>query len=373
MKRYGNLFHKIVDLENLESAILNAAKGKCSEEKDRDGTIRHTVRNHREYAAQLHGLLVSGDYSCAEYTTFPKRERGKDRVIYVLPFYPDRIVQHAILQVLEPIWKSTLISHTFQSIQGRGVHLCLKHVKRAVHVEGMNYCLQLDVKQFYPSINNDQLKLTVRRKIKCPLTLELIDNIIDGMQGVPIGNYLSQYLANVFLSDLDHKIKEVLRVKHYYRYCDDLILLHTDKLALRRYLTFIRRELKLIDLELKGNFQIYEINNVRGVNCFGYVVHPSTVRLRRSIAQDFRDSLKRHRQRGTFNEDMVTSYFGWFYHCDGAALWESITRDMWPDGSPQQQLLDRYRDVLHSLRAKRTKTTTNAITAGQPANQLAST
>lgn len=353
MKRYGNLFHQIVDHDNIVDAIRNAAKGKCNDEKDREGLIRHVIKNSEEYAARLHNLLVSGEYVCSEYKTFPKRERGKDRIIYVLPFYPDRIVQHAILQVLEPIWKSTLIAHTFQSIQGRGVHLCLKHVKKAVHQDGMRYCLQVDVRKFYPSINNEELKRTVRKKVKCKLTLALIDEIIDGMEGVPIGNYLSQYLANVFLSDLDHKIKEVLRVKYYYRYCDDLILLSNDKEDLRSWLKFIETELNFLGLELKDNYQIYEINEVRGVNCFGYVVHPTSVKLRRSIAQDFRNALRGNRLKGFFNEDMVTSYFGWFYHCDGAALWESITKNLWPPGSQEQQLLDRYRDALHSLRAKR--------------------
>lgn len=357
MKRYGNLFPSIVDHANIVTAIRNAAKGKCNDEKDREGIIRHVLKNSEEYATRLHSLLVSGEYVCSEYKTFPKRERGKDRIIHVLPFYPDRILQHAILQILEPIWKSTLISHTFQSIEGRGVHLCLKHVKKAVHQDGMRYCLQIDVRKFYPSINNDELKRTVRKKIKCKLTLDLIDKIIDGMEGVPIGNYLSQYLANVFLSDLDHKIKEVIRIKYYYRYCDDLILLSNDKAELHDCLRFIEAELNLIGLELKGNYQIYEINDVRGVNCFGYTVHPDKVKLRRSIAQDFRNSLRESRLKGFFSEDMITSYFGWFYHCDGAALWDSITRGLWPPSSHQQQFLNRCRYVLETIRTERSGST----------------
>ena len=366
MKRYGDLFHLIVDEENLENAIYNAASGKCSLEKPIEETTKEiydVLLEPKLHVQRLKELLTSKTFKCSPYEVFTKNDKGKLREIYKLPFFPDRVIQHAILQVIEPIWKKTLISHTFQSIQGRGVHLCLKHVVKAVQVDGMNYCLQLDVRKFYPSINNFILKEVVRRKLKCPDTIHLIDTIIDGMEGVPIGNYISQYLANLYLSELDHKIKEVLKLKYYYRYCDDLIILSNSKQELWEAFDFIRVELTKILLDVKGNYQLYEINKVRGVNCFGYLVHPDSVRIRTSIATNFSRSLRDMRKKGFFNPDSVSSYFGWFKHCDGAALWKSITKDLWPVGSPEQEFLNSLGAKLYEIRDQRRRATRNSKTA----------
>lgn len=99
----------------------------------------------------------------------------------------------------------------------------LKVDKALKDVENTRYCLKIDVKKFYPSIDHDVLKQIVRRKIKCPDTLALLDQIIDSAAGVPIGNYLSQYFANLFLAYFDHWIKEEVGVKYYFRYADDMV------------------------------------------------------------------------------------------------------------------------------------------------------
>lgn len=304
MKRYGNLYHKIVDIENLKLAHKNARKGKVKYKE-----VIEVDNNIDFYIDQLHEILTNGTYRCSEYKRFIKKDSGKEREIFKVPYFPDRIVQHAILQVIEPIWKKTLIVDTFQAIKGRGVHKCKRKVEYAVQVLGNKYCLQMDVKKFYPSISNKVLKETVRRKIKCKSTLMLLDSIIEGHEGVPIGNYISQYFGNLVLSDIDHYCKEVLKTKHYFRYCDDILVISNDKEHLHQVRKEITRLLNNKGLEVKENYQVYKISKKRGVDCFGFNVHNKTTRLRKSIAKSFGEAVSKPDA-----DTKIPAYYGWIKH-----------------------------------------------------------
>lgn len=143
---------------------------------------------------------------------------AKERLIHKLPYYPDRIVHHAIMNVVEPIWVGRMTADTYANIKGRGIHKCAEKLKHTLYVDpkGTFYCLQLDIKKYYPSIDHEIMKAEVRLTIKDERLLALIDEIIDSCEGLPIGNYLSQYLANLYLSRFDHRIKEVHHVRHYF-------------------------------------------------------------------------------------------------------------------------------------------------------------
>lgn len=104
------------------------------------------------------------------------------------------------------------------------------------------------------------MKEIVRRKIKDPKLLRLIDKIIDSSPGLPIGNYLSQYLANLYLSPLDHFCKEALGIKYYFRYCDDIVILHASKDALHSIRKIIDSYLYFLKLEIKDNWQVFPVD-----------------------------------------------------------------------------------------------------------------
>lgn len=146
----------------------------------------------------------------------------------------------------------------------------LKVDKALKDVENTRYCLKIDVKKFYPSIDHDVLKQIVRRKIKCPDTLALLDQIIDSAAGVPIGNYLSQYFANLFLAYFDHWIKEEVGVKYYFRYADDMVFLHKDKAFLHDLLTQIDAYLRdNLHLTIKANYQVFPIAKIAAISTGG--------------------------------------------------------------------------------------------------------
>ena len=318
MKRYGNLYSQITCKENLKLAIQNGAKGKRKYPE-----VIEVMKDIDGYVDKLYDLLINEEYYCSKYITFLKKDKGKLREIFKLPFFPDRVIQHAIMQITEPFWKKSLISQTYQAIKGRGVHSCMKKVKYAVQTAQMPYCLQIDVKKFYPSINNNILKKVIRAKIKCKQTLELIDRIINGSIGVPIGNYISQFFGNLYLSAMDHMMKSVYRVKYYFRYCDDIIILHWSKNQLRLYLWYMRDWLRKVKLAVKEDHQIYQINKDRGVNCLGFVIFADKVKLRRRIANNFIKCLNTMLSRRLFCPNAISSYFGWFKHSDSLGLWKA--------------------------------------------------
>src|SRR5688572_13793623 len=188
MKRVSNLFEKIVNVENLRLADMKASRGKSRQ----IGVIQHRV-NQGNNIERLHHTLVNKTFSTSKYCVFEIRE-PKERKIHRLPYYPDRIVHHAILNVLEPVFVRMFTADTYSCIKGRGVHRASYKLRKVLNSD--SYCLKLDIQKFYESVDHKILKGLLRRKFKDGDLLWLLDDIIDSTNGLPIGNYLSQFLAN---------------------------------------------------------------------------------------------------------------------------------------------------------------------------------
>lgn len=237
MKRIGNIFDNVISLENLRLADEKARKGKLHSY----GVQMHD-KNRDANLIALHESLKNGTFKTSKYHIF-KIYEPKEREIFRLPYYPDRILHHAVMNILEPIWVSVFNKDTYSCIKNRGIHACAKDVKRTLKhdPDGTRYCLKIDVRKFYPSIDHEILKQVVRRKIKDSRLLALLDEIIDSVpNGVPIGNYLSQYFANLYLAYFDHWLKEARGVKYYWRYADDIVILAPNKETLHFLLHEIR-------------------------------------------------------------------------------------------------------------------------------------
>lgn len=306
MKRFGDLYDKIVSVENLTLAEKKARKGK-SHKYD----VRKFDENSQDNLINLHHILLNGDYNTSKYKVF-KLFDGKEREIFKLPYYPDRIVHHAILNVLEPIFVSNFTSDTYSCIKGRGIHKALNNVTTALKQESETmHCLKLDIQKFYPNVNHEVLKVLLRRKFKDTRLLVLLDEIIDSADGLPIGNYLSQFLANFYLSGFDHWLKEELRIKFYFRYCDDLVILAKTKEELHELLKKIRTYLyDNLKLKLKENYQVFPIKS-RGLNFVGYKSYHTHILIRPSIKDRFIKMVK-------YNDNIESraSYNGWLTHAN---------------------------------------------------------
>lgn len=334
MKRHGNLYERICSPDNLRLAAINAAHGKRSrdEVKNFEAALEQNLR-------QLQEELQGKTYKTSAYEVFVKYE-PKRREIYKLPF-KDRVVQWAVMQVLEPIWTPQFTADTHACIKGRGIHSLLKKLRSDLKAdpEGTRYCLKIDVRKFYPSIDHDRLKAVVRRKIKDPDVLWLLDGIIDSADGVPIGNYISQYFANLFLSELDHLLKEDAGVRYYYRYADDMVVLSDDKKYLSGLLIYINDYLQNDRLlSLKSNYQIFPVES-RGIDFVGYVTFHTHCLARKRNKQGLCREVARLRRAGLKDEDIrlrVASRLGFMVHCDSKNLINILGMKKFSDIKPKQ-------------------------------------
>lgn len=323
MKRIGNLYTKIYDLDNLYLAYSKAKTGKSKSkgviqfESDLDNNI---LRIQKE--------LIEQTYITSEYNVFTIRD-PKERTIYSLPFR-DRVVQHAIMNIIESLWTSVFISHSYSSIKGKGIHGAWKHIRRDMkNRKQTQYCLKMDITKFYPSINHHIMKQIIRKKIKDEKLLHLLDGIIDSAPGMPIGNYLSQFLANLYLSYFDHWLKEVKRVKYYYRYADDLIILGDSKQNLHLLRIDIQSYLSAnLKLKLKPNYQVFPAVS-RGIDFIGYVFFHTHTMLRKRIKKNFCRCVAKLNRKVLTAKDYrikICSWLGWCKYCNSKNLIKTIIK-----------------------------------------------
>ena len=320
MKRKGFIFEQLCSMENLLLAAHNASKGK----RKRDEVIKFEA-NLADNLRQLQEELQARTYTTSQYSVFIKYE-PKRREIYKLP-YRDRVVQWAIMQVLEPIWVPTFTADTYACIKGRGIHSLLQKIRKDLRKDkaGTQYCLKLDVRKFYPSIDHDTLKMVIRKKIKDPDVLWLLDDIIDSADGVPIGNYISQFFANLYLSELDH--------------ADDIVVLSDSKQYLSGVLVFINDYLnneRLLDI--KRNYQIFPVD-ARGIDFVGYVIYRTHCLARKRNKKALCRVVAKLRKKGLTNEDIrlrVASRLGFMVHCNSKHLINILGMKKFSDIKPKQ-------------------------------------
>ncbi len=325
MKRYSDLFDKIVSLDNLYLADKKARRNK----QHRPEVVKFD-KNRDQLLLELQSKLINGAYRTSEYYIY-KIYEPKEREIFKLPYYPDRIVHHAIMNIMEPIWVSCFIKGTYSCIKKRGIHKALKDVKEALRDKAnTEYCLKLDIRKFYPSIDHDILKQVVRKKIKDKRLLSLLDEIIDSADGVPIGNYLSQFFANLYLTYLDHWIKEEKRIKYYFRYADDIVILHSDKNYLRQLFKELTEYIETkLNIKFKDNWQIFKVDD-RGIDFVGYRTFHTHTLLRTGIKKNFCKKVSKLNKKQYLTKEQyrqkICSYIGWIKYCNGRNLLNKMTK-----------------------------------------------
>jgi retron-type reverse transcriptase len=308
MKRVGNIYEKIISVENLKLADTMARRGK----RNTRSVLWHN-KNRDSNIMALHEVLKNNEFKTSPYHIF-KVYKPKEREIYSVPYYPDRIVHWAIMLQLEPIWTKIFTRDTYSCIKGRGMHGVARKLAKDIKHDDTNYCLKLDIRKFYPSIDQDILMVLIQKKIKCKQTLNLLSEIIHSIpRGLPIGNYISQFAANLYLAYFDHWAKEQLRAKYYYRYCDDIVILSESKEELHQWFLRIKDYMKqTLQLTIKCNYQIFPIS--RGIDFVGYVFFKNHIRLRKSIKKSMMQKYSRliHNEvSGLEFKKGMASFWGW--------------------------------------------------------------
>ncbi|MDX2032602.1 MAG: RNA-directed DNA polymerase, partial [Blastocatellia bacterium] len=338
MKRHGDLWPRITNFGNLLSAARKARRGKRSQRN-----VLAFDYNLENYLIELQDALLAQTYQPGSYTTFTIVE-PKKRMISAAP-YGDRVVHHALCNVIAPIFERTFTGDSFANRKGFGSHRALGRFKG--YARRYRYVLQCDVRKYFPSIDHEILKTTIRRKIKCPRTLWLIDTIIDASnvqeevvhffpgddlftpyerrRGLPIGNLTSQFFANLYLNGFDHFIREGLRAPAYVRYVDDFALFSDD----REYLREARRaiEARLAELRLRIHPVKSQLFETRcGASFLGFRVLPDRVRVRAENLQRARRRLRLYqaqfRTGGMSLDELTQCLRSWIAHLAHGDTWQ---------------------------------------------------
>lgn len=286
MKTAKNLFDQILHWDNLLLAANRARKGK----KYQSNVARFDFHLERELLRLQHELATK-TYRPGSYRAFLITD-PKERLISAAP-YRDRVVHHALCNVIEPVFEKTFIHDSYANRKGKGTH---RAIERYQHYARQYPCvLKCDIRKFFPSIDHAILKQEIRWKIACPDTFWLCELIIDNSnpqeehlvyfpgddlfaptgrrRGLPIGNLTSQFWANVYLNRFDHFVKEELQAPGYVRYVDDFVLFAADKTQLHDWKAQIAA--RLAGLRLLPHPDKTQVHGVRnGVPFLGFRVFP---------------------------------------------------------------------------------------------------
>jgi RNA-directed DNA polymerase len=332
-KTFRNLYPQICAFENLYWAHRQARKGGKRQRPE----VAEFEHNLGENLLRLREELVAQVYRPGPYRHFVVVER-KERKISAAP-YRDRVVHHALMNVVQPIFEARFIHDSYACRRGKGTHRALDRAQQ--FARRCPYVLQCDVREFFPSIDHAILLALLARHVACRPTLGLIDRLLDSGAGVladrytpvyfpgddlfaatrprglPIGNLTSQHWANVYLHPLDLFVKQELGCRCYVRYCDDFTLFAADKATLHHWRGEVIGFLQTLRLTLhEERAQVFRAKN--GINFLGWRLFPHYRRLRR---ENVRHAVRRLRQQqaayacGALGLDELTaSVRAWLAH-----------------------------------------------------------
>ena len=274
MKRHGNLFGHFASFTNLLAAARKARRGTSHKRETQSFTFQLEPQLFR-----LQEELCNGSYRPQPYRYF-RIQDPKERIISVAAFR-DRVVHHALVNVLEPLYERCFIFDSYATRKGKGTHLAIARAQRFLRHAGWFW--KTDVDKYFDSIRHDRLLALLEHKVKDPRLLEVATHIIQNSaiqgQGLPIGNLTSQFFANVYLNGFDHFVQQTLGPAHYLRYMDDFVFFHPDKTVLKAMrqpaISYLHDEL---GLRLKASATF--LNNAgNGLTFLGRRIFPGVVRL----------------------------------------------------------------------------------------------
>lgn len=324
MKSYSNLYEVFISEENIQAAIVNGIKGKmkrkdvkwiASHPDEFVEEIREYANNFRPYPNHTPKVITDG---C----------KNKKREI-IVPEIHEHIVHHMAVNAMKPMFLRGMYDHTYSSIPDRGIHKCSKRVRKWIKdIKHTKYCLKLDIKKFFNSIDHDILMERLRWYIKDKKFLRILEQIIcnKDIEGLPLGFYTSHWLANWLLQPLDHYIKEVLHIKYYVRYMDDMVLFAKGKEILHRAFDAIKEMLGDLKLKIKKDWQIFRMDYIengkhkgRALDFCGFKFYRDRIQLRKSLLKRFkRKANKIHKKKKCTIHDahQLMAYLGYIDWAD---------------------------------------------------------
>lgn len=339
MKTYKNLYPQIYDWANLERAYYKARRG-----KRRSPDVAAFEYNWEGNLLGLQRDLVGQVYQPGPYHSFFIHE-PKRRLISAAPFL-DRVVHHALCNVIEPLFERRFIHDSYANRVGKGTHRALDRC--TYYARRYRYVLQCDVRQHFPAIDHAILRDILAHSIRCAGTMQLIDQILNSgvgvlsevyemvwfpgddllaaarPRGLPIGNLTSQFWSNCYLDPFDQFVKRELKCPAYVRYVDDVLLFADEKEVLHRWREAIMTYLATLRLTIHVN-RAQPQPVVGGIPFLGFVVYPDHRRVKRRKVIAYRrrlSGLVQQYRRGEIDQDAVAAAIkGWLAHISYADAW----------------------------------------------------
>lgn len=323
------LYQQITSIEHLFQSWNEFKKDKRNK-----ADIQVFERNLEDNLFKLHEQLKSKVYKHGSYTAFniydPKfRHIHKATVL-------DRIVHHAIVSVIEPLFDKTFIYDSYSCRVNQGTHKAVRRLfsfirRVSKNYRGNCYCLKLDIRKFFESVDHAILLKLIRKKIKNEECLWLFESILKSFskgKGIPIGNLTSQIFANIYLNEFDQFIKHTLKIKYYLRYADDFVILSDDRGYLKRLVSEISLCLKLeLALSLHEN-KIILRKYTQGIDFLGYILLPHIILPRTKTKRRIFQKLKSKIYDDNFNQSLQ-SYLGYLSHANSFKLTQQLKNQIW--------------------------------------------
>lgn len=366
-KQQAKLDAKLEDkltIEAIYRAHCRARKGKTTRSSVVDVDLRPMV-----YVTHILNVLRDGIYVPSRFREFTVTD-PKKRLVLALP-YVDRIVhQWLIEEFIKPYYLPRFIKDSYACIPGRGSHAavkCIQGYMRDMHqVQGKYYIVKMDISKYFYNIDRDVLFKILKRVITSPQLLDLLHTIIfsDAARvGIPIGNYTSQYFANIYLNKLDQYCKHNLGVKYYVRYMDDFIILAPNKRKAKLWYQAIQRYAESY-LHLKLNPKSCFYPSSHGLDFVGYKMTHSCLRLRQRSKRKLNNIIWDYQHDYTTETDFVTSIAAWLGHAGHANAKTYIRKRLW---TYRDMLLKHWKSAgPRSFFTKKAKSDGKVKTVGEP-------
>lgn len=331
-KRYGYLIQKIVERENMDRAFDEVVDQlperkitlRNGEKKVLPGR-RTFYRNRREEIIErLVRQISNGSFRVTSYTEMWVTDGPKIRKVQS-PCVEKRIGCNAIMRVVEDVLYPTVIKTSAASIPGRGMHRLFVKMRHDIEKdrEGTAFFYKCDIKKFFESVDQNLMWDCVRDKIKDPVLLPILHNFVTMMEkGLSIGLRSSQCYGNIFLTCIDHWFKDKLRVRYYYRYCDDIVILASSKRKLWLLRDIMHEQAGLIGLEIKSNECVRPIKE--GIDYLGFVYDGQKARLRKRTKQKAARKLHKIKSRKR-RQEIIGSLKGMAKWCESKHLYKKLT------------------------------------------------
>ena len=309
MKSYNHLYEKFISEDNIRLAINNACKHKgkrknFAELKSHPDSNIQWIRDYAEnFKNRKHKPIEI-------YDGIQRKKR-----IIIVPTFSEQIIHHMIVNIIKPIIMKPMYEHSYGSVPKRGCQLGKKQINKWYKDKrNTKYCLKMDIRKYFDSIPHTLIKQKLAAQIHDEKFLAVLFEVIDvNQKGLPLGFYTSQWLANWYLTDLDHYIKEDLGAKYYIRYMDDMVVFGSNKRKLHKMRIQIEDALKALGLSMKTDWQIFP-SKTRALDFMGFRFFRNKTTLRKTIALKARRIAKRihNKDKPTiYDARRMLSYMGW--------------------------------------------------------------